>query len=326
MASRSSRSLSVIKQREENLKGIARNVLTPEQQAQLQLAIDDWRKGRKPTEFDLGTFASFSLVNEVIAHTESKTTQFSSNIFALLDLDPLAGLDPATRELTETRLFGERALFLGKRMPQLMEYQMELLTLRTSETPEVKQMVSTTAQIASSADRLSQTFASIPGLMQSERAQWIGSFRSERQGLLELSTKAEKVMSDSARTAESAERAIRQFKLALDEFKQKPKDPASRPFDIREYTQAAEKMESMSERLVTLLHQLKGDVDGLDAKKIAHLTDTITAQTQQRSEAVIDYAYDKGLRFVAVSLLMVSLSLLLTGLLYRYLTRKARGQ
>ena len=314
--------LAVIKQREENLREIARDVLTPQQLAQLQVAIDDWRKNRKPTEFDLGTFASFSLVNEVIAHTQSHTAPSSSNIFALLDLDPLAGLDPATRELTETRLFGERALFLGKRMPQLMEYQMELLTARTTDTPEVKQMVATTTQVAAAADRLSQTFASFPGLIRTEREQWMGGFRSERHGLLDLSRHAEKVMSDSARTAESAERAMKSFNLALEHLSQKPKNASSRPFDIRDYTEAAEKFELLSQHLTALLNQFKGDVDGLDVKKFAELTDTVTLQTQQRSQAMVDYAYQKGLRFVLLACLIISVTFLLTALVYRVLIRK----
>jgi len=147
--------LTVLRQRQDNLREIARDVLTPTRMAQLQAAIEDWRKNRSSTDFDLGTFASFSLVNEVIAHTESKSAQSSNNVFALLDLDPLAGLDPAARELTETRLFGERALFLGKRMPQLMEYQMELLTMRTSEAPEVQTMVANTTPSASSGSGIS---------------------------------------------------------------------------------------------------------------------------------------------------------------------------
>lgn len=314
--------LSVIKQRQESLQEIARDVLTPAQLAQLHTAIEDWRKNRKPTEFDLGTFASFSLVNEVIAHTQANNPKSSSNIFALLDLDPLAGLDPATRELTETRLFGERALFLGKRMPQLMEYQMELLTMRTTDTPEVKHMVTTTTQVATAADRLSQTFASFPGLIRSEREQWMGGFRSERQGLLDLSRHAEKVMSDSARTAESAERAMKNFNLALQQISQRPKDPSSRPFDIREYTQAAVKFESLSRWLTALLNEFKGDLDGLDVKKIAALTDAVTLQTQQRSEAMVDYAYQKGLRFVLLACLIISLTFLLTALIYRVLIRK----
>lgn len=315
--------LTVLRQRQDNLKEIARDVLTPTRMAQLQAAIEDWRKNRSSTDFDLGTFASFSLVNEVIAHTESKSAQASNNVFALLDLDPLAGLDPAARELTETRLFGERALFLGKRMPQLMEYQMELLTMRTSEAPEVQTMVANTTQFATAADRLSQTFALLPGLIRTEREQWIRDFHSERQGLLELTQQAEKVTNGSARTAESAERAIQSFNRALELINGQPKRPDTRPFDIRDYTDAASRIDGMSQRITTLLLELQKSVDGLDAKKFADLTDIVTAQTQQRTEAMVEYTYNKGLRFVLLACLMASISFLLTALIYRRLLRKA---
>lgn len=315
--------LTVLRQRQDNLEEIAHDVLTPTRMAQLQAAIEDWRKNRSSTDFDLGTFASFSLVNEVIAHTESKSAQSSNNVFALLDLDPLAGLDPAARELTETRLFGERALFLGKRMPQLMEYQMELLTMRTSEAPEVQTMVANTTQFATAAERLSQTFALLPGLIRTEREQWIRDFHSERQGLLELTQQAEKVTNGSARTAESAERAIQSFNRALELINGQPKRPVSRPFDIRDYTDAASRIDGMSQRITTLLLELQKSVDGLDAKKFADLTDIVTAQTQQRTEAMVEYTYNKGLRFVLLACLMVSISFLLTALVYRRLLRKA---
>jgi hypothetical protein len=315
--------LTVLRQRQDNLREIARDVLTTTRMAQLQAAIEDWRKNRSSTDFDLGTFASFSLVNEVIAHTESKSAQASNNVFALLDLDPLAGLDPAARELTETRLFGERALFLGKRMPQLMEYQMELLTMRTSEAPEVQTMVANTTQFATAADRLSQTFALLPGLIHTEREQWIRDFHSERQGLLELTQQAEKVTNESARTAESAERAIQSFNRALELINGQPKRPDTRPFDIRDYTDAASRIDGMSQRITTLLLELQKSVDGLDAKKFADLTDIVTAQTQQRTEAMVEYTYNKGLRFVLLACLMASISFLLTALVYRRLLRKA---
>jgi hypothetical protein len=314
--------LIVLRQREDNLKEIVRDVLTPVRMAQLQAAIEDWRKNRPSTDFDLSTFASFSLVNEVIANTESKSAQSSNNVFALLDLDPLAGLDPAARELTETRLFGERALFLGKRMPQLMKYEMELLTMRTADTQEVQAMVANSTQLATAADRFSQTLAQFPGMIRSEREQWIRDFHSEQKGLLELTQQAEKVTNGSARTAEWAERAIQSFNRSLELINERPKKPDARPFDIREYTDAATRIEGMSQRMTTLLLELQSSVDGLDTKKFADLTDTVTAQTRQRSEAMVEYTYQKGLRFVFLVCLMASLTFLLTALIYTRLLRK----
>ena len=315
--------LSALRQLEDNLIEIVRDVLSPVRMAQLQAAVEDWRKNRPSTDFDLTTFASFSLVNQVIANTESKSGKSSNNVFALLDLDPLAGLDPAARELTETRLFGERALFLGKRMPQLMRYEMELLTMRTADTQEVQTMVANSTQFATAADRFSQTLAQFPGLLRSEREQWIRNLHSERQGLLELTQQAEKVTNGSARTAESAEHAIQSFNRALEQIYGQPKKPNARPFDIREYTEAASHIDGMSQRITTLLLELQHSVDGLDAKKFADLTDIVTAQTQQRTEAMVDYTYQKGLRFVLLACLMGSISFLLTALVYRRILRKA---
>ena len=141
---------------------------------------------------------------------------------------------------------------------------------------------------------------------------------------VDLSRHAERVMSDSARTAESAGRAMKMksFNLALEHLSQKPKNASSRPFDILDYTEAAEKFESLTQRVTALLNELKGDVEGLDVKKFAELTDTVTLQTQQRSVAMLDYAYEKGLRFVLLACLMISLTVLLTALVYRVLIRK----
>ena len=314
--------LDVLRQREANLREIARDVLTPVQVAQLQQAIEDWRQSRKATDFDLGTFASFALVNEVIANTESKNTQASSNIFSLLDLDPLAGLDPAARELTETRLFGERALFLAKRMPQLMEYQMELLTMRTSDTPEVQKMIGASTQIATAADRLSQTFAQFPELIRSEHEQWIRDFRSERQGLLQLTQQADKVTSGSARTAEATERAIKIFNQLLEQIHLRPEKPGSRPFDIREYSDAATRIDAMSQRVTDLLLELQKSIDGVDTKKMVYLTDAVTAQAQQRTEAMVDYTTRRGLLFVLLACLIMSMSFLVTAQIYMRFIRK----
>jgi hypothetical protein len=63
-------------------------------------------------------------------------------------MDPLAGLDPTTRELAQTRLLAERAMFIAQRMPQIIQWQAELLTIRTAELPQVEQLVSNTTQLA----------------------------------------------------------------------------------------------------------------------------------------------------------------------------------
>ena len=314
--------LNVIKEREASLQELAGDVLTREQLAQLKIAIEDWRKSRKPTDFNFGTFASISLVNDVIANTESKSTQSSNNIFALLDLDPLAGLDPATRELTETRLFGERALFMGKRMPQLMEYQMEVLSTRTLDNPELKSVVSSASRMATAADRINQTVAAFPMQVDAEREKLMRDIRSEQQGLTELSRQVEKVLGESTRTAVAADKTLTTFRQIVEQLHQPPRNPGSHPFDIRDYIEAAEKVEAMSLRITDLLRELQLDLDRVDTLKLTQLTKAVTQETQNRTEAVVDYAYRKGLLFVLFGSLIFSGCLLLAGLTYKYLAQK----
>jgi len=58
----------------------------------------------------------------------------------MFQVDPLAGLDPAVRELTQTRLFADRALYVVQRMPRLLRWQTELLGLNTAQIPAVRQL------------------------------------------------------------------------------------------------------------------------------------------------------------------------------------------
>jgi hypothetical protein len=53
-------------------------------------------------------------------------------------VDPTAGLDPAVREITSTRLFAERSLFTTQRMPFLLRFQAELLGRQLASQPEVQ--------------------------------------------------------------------------------------------------------------------------------------------------------------------------------------------
>ena len=73
----------------------------------------------------------------------------------LVNLDPTAGLDPAVREITQTRLMAERAMFTMQRMPFLLRLQTELLTYQLSDQSPIRQALADTTLLAGSADRIS---------------------------------------------------------------------------------------------------------------------------------------------------------------------------
>ena len=79
-------------------------------------------------------------------------------MFALIGLDPLSNLDPAVRELEQTRLLAERTIYYLQRAPSLLDMQIERLTYQLAVMPEAKQTlagverVSVAAEVARRAD------------------------------------------------------------------------------------------------------------------------------------------------------------------------------
>ncbi len=105
----------------------ASQVLQPAQQAELRAAIETWRRQNLMPESVLSVRAmGFALQ---VAQANKTGTAKSGSVFNLLDLDPFSGLDPATREIAQTRLFAERALYVMQKLPTLLRWQAELLSV-----------------------------------------------------------------------------------------------------------------------------------------------------------------------------------------------------
>jgi len=316
--------LAVLREREQQIWALADQVLQPAQQAELREALDLWRKGHPSASDGVGGFASLSLVNEVInASVRSKeSSSSSSNVFALLNMDPLASLDPATRELTETRLFAERALFIGQRMPLLIEWQMELLASRTLKNPEVGQLLSGTTQIAEAGDRLSRTVEQLPSLITSEREKLIAALHSEKRGLGELSRQVGQAMGEGAKMADSTDKALQSYNAIITQMEKWPDDPTSEPFRIKDYAATAAEISLASQRLAELMGALQASIDPANLEKVSTVADSL----RQQSEQIVDYAFRKAILFVVISSVFFCMSALATVLLYKFLSAKRMGR
>jgi hypothetical protein len=124
---------------ETNIWTLSASVLKPEQQAELRAAIEAWYRDNPPWESMLAASSGFT---SLVAETAKGDKSARSSVLSLLKLDPLTGLDPATREIAQTRLFAERALFVAQLMPTLLCWQIEFTSLNTAAMPEVQQLVS----------------------------------------------------------------------------------------------------------------------------------------------------------------------------------------
>lgn len=321
--------LEALQTREKQIWALADKVLKAPQRAELSEAIAQWRKQASPASGSLSAFATVGLIAEVTRAGRRRASSMPSSVFALLDLDPLAGLDPATRELTQTRLFAERALYIGQRMPQLIEWHMELLTLRTATLPEVRQAVDNSTQLAAAGDRLSRVAEQTPALISFEREKIISALKSQQGALQGLAQQVGQTLAQGSKMAEATDQALKTFHGVVAQFDKDPSKPETQPkgepFRIKDYAETAVEIGRMSERLTGLLNALQPNLNPETFARLSAETDAMAARTQQRGQELVDYAFWKALMFVALSAAILVAGSLLLRIVGDRLARRSAG-
>lgn len=327
----------LFEQSERQIRSLAERSLTPEQLTEIDRLIGVWLEenpGRRYAAYV--RFSEFAAARQVA--TGGAPSGRPSNVLGFLFIDPLAGLDPTTREIEQARLFAERAFFSLQRMPVLVSWQAELLFIDTVGEPEVAQLIANADAAADSAERITAEVealrSQIPELVASERAaaldriaeiigsereaaigQGLAGLRAEREAMVaQLAEEQERlgVLAADLRGAieagttlsESVRRTASGFselvrQLRLDE----PRDPDTEPFDIGAYTEAIRETTRAAVELSRLAESLTDATspDLLDARLA--LIEQRLAEAEGSATRLMDRAFRLGLVLVGVLVL-----------------------
>ena len=101
--------------------------------------------------------------------TQKATAQGPNNVFRMLYLDPFAGMDPTARAIQETRRLAERAMYYTQRMPLLLNWQVELLTLELAGQPETKKVLADMDRLTRSFESFAKVADQLPQLVNDQR-------------------------------------------------------------------------------------------------------------------------------------------------------------
>jgi hypothetical protein len=310
----------VLAERGRELEDYAAQILTPQQLNELHGVIETWHKSHPSTERSIGELANIAIVNQIVKAGEQtrQGDESHSSVFALLDLDPLATLDPATRELAETRLFGERTLFLTQRLPQLMEWQMELLSIRSSRIPAVASAVESAQGISTASERFSTTFANIPEILHREQEAFMNRLKEQQVGLDLLAKDTSTAFSEGSRMADATREVLNTYRSLIEEMdRQTQAHPEQAPFRVTDWGQSAQQIGMMSESLQNLLAQLSRNGD-------ASALHQITSSTEAASQRIIRYALWHALVFLIAAVLVIAFAVVGSLLAYERLRLKRR--
>jgi hypothetical protein len=314
------------KELETNAWNLAVGSFKPRQVEELRKAISDWR-ARNPEAYS----AFYARPNEFAAMVRASAgaEKDVNSIFGLVGLDPTAGLDPAVREVTRTRLFAERTMFTLQFMPNIVRWQTELLAYELAEQPAAKQVLADANRLTRSTEVFAQTAEQLPKLVNdqreaaiqqlmagvaTERSNIMASLYTEEKKARDLLAETRSTLNAGSEMATSLNGAIK----SLDAFVRYVSPPDtnppvattnSQPFNVLDYGKAASQVGGMARDLTGLLTSINQSVP-----QIAKLGQ----QAGSDAERVVHRAFWLGLLLI-VFLLAGSV---LAGLAYRVLANK----
>ena len=280
---------------------------------ELRTSIETWHRDNP-----IGRAVPFIHLEDFAFATSATTagSASSTSIFSFIGIDPLANLDPAVRELAQTRQLAERAVYYGQRVPKLISMETQRLAFEMAVTPESGRLLDSVDRIGGAAQTTSELAADLPRLLAEERAavfEQLTGLLDERQGQLQaLVVELRSTLEAGGTTSDS----VRETVAALDALMARFERPASagrapgRPFDVTEYTEALRQLGDTAQQLQVLLSQADSNAPALQQ---------VSENAANRLSSVVDQLYWR-----LVQLVLVAVAACVAGaLIYRTIVRRA---
>jgi hypothetical protein len=290
-------------------------VLNPEQQTELRRGIEAWHS-RNPRPESLVAARALGFASRVAEVSQDNKTEPGS-VFSLLRVDPLAGMDPAVREIAQTRLFAERALYVAQKMPLLLRWQSELLSVNAVDLPAVQQLVTNSTHITASVERFASVAEKLPGQVSAEREELLQALQSQEKNLTPLVNEVRQTLVAGSQMSTSLNTTLTTLDALMKRFgvgetnSAGSPHPNAEPFRIEDYRQTAAQLEAVARQLTELLHALDQTLGSTNLAQLSARVAPAVQQAQAGGKEIVDYAFWKGILLVVIGLA--------AALLYRFL-------
>jgi hypothetical protein len=278
---------------------LAKGALSADQIVELQHVIVVWRE-QNPHVTAI-SYVHFRDVASSMGKPKTGGTDRFSGLFNMLGLDPLSSLDPAVREISQSRELAERTIYYAQRVPNLLDMQIERLTFEFATMPEVTRLLANADQVAGAASTSARVVGELPSLLPREREaairQLMDAVTVETAHTRELVGGLRAALEAGTATSNSLDATIHSFDQLVARL-QKPttadghaQPSPGRPFDITEYTTAAAEVSRTAAQLESLI----GSVDrGTPA--LAQASDRAVLTLR----GVVDHAYWRAAQLLGV--------------------------
>ncbi len=295
----------------EDVWKLAARVLKPEQLEQLDYLIIDWHK-RNP-DIKIVSYVRFD------DFASSRGKSMLSDVRSGGGF--LASVDDAKKSVDEVRLLAERAFYLGKRMPLMVNWHVKAAVGDALNDPGMLKMQEAVPQITDSVSRISATVEKLPADVAKERAAIFDSVVRQQPFIQATLAQVrgtvqdtDKLTGNALKVTQSMDGLLKQVnqtnaeltqtmstvdKIFLAPGRNTPADPNAKPFDIEQYTRSAVQLTSALKEANELL------VGTSQLLQSPALTKPMEAVTEQ-SARVMDAAFWRAILLIVFFFVMLA--------------------
>lgn len=237
------------------------DILNEEQKSQLRDIIARWReKHPEVTSVAFIHFMDFAAAAGVPQPKE----RAPGNIFSLFGLDVFSGLDPAVREIAQTRELAERAIFYLQRSPTLLDLQVERLTYEFAAMPETQGLLTDAERISRIGDASDRLVTMLPDLLARERAaaisQLLGELEQRSRSLAAANSEVRMTLeagTDTAHALEGTLATLDRLAMRFSALRPAGRTKDAEPFNVREYAELVSEANATVRELNVLAQRLE---------------------------------------------------------------------
>jgi hypothetical protein len=221
------------------------------------------------------------------------------SVFNLLALDLMAGLDPATREIAQSRLFAERAFYVTQKLPTLLRWQTELLSLNATRQPAAQEAIASATQISAAVTRLAAFAERLPAQISAERREVLLALEAQEAKLTPLVNEVRQTLAAGGQMSVSLNTTLTTFDALMKRFGVGEPGAATaatnaEPFRIQDYGEAAARFEATARELTGLLVTLDKTLGSTNLLQLSAQVSPAVQQAQTRARDLVDYAVLEG--------------------------------
>jgi hypothetical protein len=289
---------------------LTKGVLSQEQADQLRRLIAQWR-AKHP---EVRSVAYIHFRDFAQGAASGAQNAGGGSLLSIVGIDPLSNLDPAVKEIAQTRQLAERAIYYMQRAPDLLDMQVERLSYQFAAMPESRALLTSVDRVSLVGSASNRLVDNLPELLDSQRealiAQLTQILNSQSATLGTLAGQLRDTLQAGTDTATAVNGALQSFERISGQFTRKPQPDGTQPqqprppFDIRHYT-------AMLEQAATTARELENLAQHGDALAPALRSATQDAALQVRG--ILNHLFV----LLVMLVLLIAAAALLAALAYR---------